>query len=167
MCIFFSKYLHNEYLIKEENKTNMEKDVDELKERQENEVEALKSIFDHNFKDCRHGDVWQVRRPPEFEILILPENSTQGYSQAYVSVTLKFKFTSSYPRVKPDHSIANNEGLSKGQVDELQSKLESRSDQLEGNEMVYELCVEASQYLAPNPSTVVSPTCIHPKQIRK
>ena len=56
----------------------MDDHINELKERQENEVEALKSIFDHNFKDCREVDVWQVWRPPEFEIMILPENTTQA-----------------------------------------------------------------------------------------
>ena len=123
-------------------------DLSELKERQENEVAALRSIFDQNFSDCREVDVWQVWRPPEFEITILPENTTQGYSQAYVSVTLKIKFTQNYPLIKPELSLIKSEGLSKTQLNELQSKLEKLSDQLVGSEMVYELCVEVSQYLA-------------------
>ena len=111
-------------------------------------MEALKSIFDQNFTDCRTVDVWQVWRPPEFEILILPENSTQGYSQAYVSVVLKIKFTPRYPEQKPELSFQNPEGLSKVQLQDLQTRLDVVSTELEGNEMVYELCVEASQQLA-------------------
>ena len=126
----------------------MDDHKNELKERQENEVEALKSIFDHNFKDCREVDVWQVWRPPEFEIQILPENTTQGYSEAYVSVTLRFKFTQNYPEVRPEHSFTKTEGLSTEQLKVLSTRIDALSTQLEGNEMVYELCVEASQYLA-------------------
>ena len=59
----------------------MDDSLNERKERQENEVEALKSIFDQNFKDCRECNPWQVWRPPEFEVQILQENTTQGYSQ--------------------------------------------------------------------------------------
>ena len=126
----------------------MDNHVNELKERQENEVQALRSIFDHNFKDCREIDVWQVWRPPEFEILILPENTTQGHSEAFVSITLRIKFTQRYPEVKPEHRFTKTEGMSKEQLKELDSKIDALSSELEGNEMVYELCVEASHYLA-------------------
>ena len=126
----------------------MEDSLNERKEIQENEVEALKSIFDQNFKDCRDVDVWQVWRPPEFEILILPENTSQGYSQAYVSVKLSVKFGGDYPDKRPDLNIVEAEGLSESQVDELKTQLEKLSGECEGGEMVYDLCVEASQYLA-------------------
>ena len=38
----------------------MEVNLEELKERQENEVEALKSIFDSSFRDTRDENVWNV-----------------------------------------------------------------------------------------------------------
>ena len=37
-------------------------ELEELKERQENEVAALRSIFDASFQDQRTEDVWKVLR---------------------------------------------------------------------------------------------------------
>lgn len=99
--------------------------LDELKERQENEVAALKSIFDQSFQDHRVEDVWKVWRPPEFEINILPENSTQGYCEVHVSVSLKIKFSTRYPLVSPDIDLVSPRGLSSSQVEELLENLKS------------------------------------------
>ena len=99
-------------------------ELEELKERQENEVAALRSIFDASFQDHRTGDVWKVWRPPEFEIKIVPENTTQGYCEAHVSVSLKIKFSPRYPLDSPDIGLASPRGLSSSQLQELQQSLQ-------------------------------------------
>ena len=99
--------------------------TDELKERQENEVAALKSIFDQSFQDHRVEDVWKVWRPPEFEIQILPENSTQGYCEAHVSVNMRIKFSVRYPLVRPEIDLVSPKGLSSSQLQDLLHNLQS------------------------------------------
>ena len=101
---------------------------DELKERQENEVAALKSIFDQSFQDHRVEDVWKVWRPPEFEIQILPENSTQGYCEAHVSVNVRVKFSVRYPLVGPEIDLVSPKGLSSSQVEDLKQSLQTLRD---------------------------------------
>eukprot|EP00092_Neocalanus_flemingeri_P000288 GFUD01000308.1.p1 GENE.GFUD01000308.1~~GFUD01000308.1.p1 ORF type:complete len:1589 (+),score=464.17 GFUD01000308.1:43-4809(+) len=126
----------------------MEINLEELKERQENEVEALRSIFDTGFRDIRDEDVWKVWRPPELVLHLVPENSTQGYTEAHVSVDLRVKFSAKYPIVKPELELDAPTRLSKIQLAELLQKLNALSSELEGGEMIYELAGEASQYLA-------------------
>ena len=94
-------------------------ELEELKERQENEVAALRSIFDASFQDQRTEDVWKVWRPPEFEIKVLPENTTQDY----VSVSLRIKFSTRYPLDSPDITLVSPRGLSSSQLQELQQSL--------------------------------------------
>ena len=106
----------------------MEVNLDELKERQENEVEALKSIFDSSFRDIRKENVWNVsdedarKVPPELIIHLVPENSTQGYTEAHVSVDLRVKFCPKYPLVKPALSLETPTGLSTAHRTELLQK---------------------------------------------
>ena len=100
-------------------------ELDELKERQENEVAALRSIFDESFQDQRTEDVWKVWRPPEFEINILPENSTRGHCEAHVSVNVRIKFSARYPLVSPDIDLVSPRGLSTSQLEELLHDLKS------------------------------------------
>ena len=69
----------------------MEVDVEEeLRERQENEVEALKAIFDTSFTDLRCGDAWRVWRPAEFSLLLRPEHNTRG-APAHVTAEITVK----------------------------------------------------------------------------
>jgi len=132
----------------------MEVNLDELKERQENEVEALKSIFDSSFRDIRRENVWNVsdedarKVPPELIIHLVPENSTQGYTEAHVSVDLRVKFCPKYPLVKPALSLETPTGLSTAHRTELLQKLQALSSELEGEEMIYELTGAVSQFLA-------------------
>ena len=81
-------------------------------------------------------------------IHLVPENSTQGYTEAHVSVDLRVKFSPKYPIVNPVLTLETHIGLSKTQLTELSQKLEALSSELEGDEMVYELTGEASQYLS-------------------
>ena len=90
---------------------------------------ALRSIFDESFQDQRTEDVWKVWRPPEFEIKILPENTTQGYCEAHVSVSVRIKFTPRYPLDSPDIDLTSPRGLSSSQLQELQQRLNTLREQ--------------------------------------
>ena len=103
----------------------LDAELEELKERQENEVAALRSIFDESFQDQRTEDVWKVWRPPEFEIKILPENTTQGYCEAHVSVSVRIKFSPRYPVDSPEIVLTSPRGLSSAQLQELQKRLDT------------------------------------------
>ena len=101
----------------------MEADDSELKERQENEFEALKSIFDINFRDIRGENMkWKVSDetlkvvPPEFLLKVHPENSTNGYTEVHVSIELRVKFCSRYPYNKPSLALESPTGLSDNNV---------------------------------------------------
>jgi len=54
-----------------------DEDEESLEERQEAEVEALKAIYDEDFKDSRETDVWKVKRPPEFTLKIRPNHDSK------------------------------------------------------------------------------------------
>ena len=72
--------------------SEMEVDVEEeLRERQENEVEALKAIFDTSFTDLRCDDAWRVWRPAEFSLLLRPEHNTRGVTPAHVTAEITVK----------------------------------------------------------------------------
>jgi hypothetical protein len=84
--------------------------MDELRERQVNEISVLKSIFSNNFSDL--SEPRKENKPqkkslpasdvgvtlPVFQITLLPQTSeSQLEQQTYVKVDLKVKFTSKYP----------------------------------------------------------------------
>ena len=58
-------------------------------------------------------------RPPEFEIKVLPENTTEDY----VSVSLRIEFSPRYLLDSPDIPLASPRGLSSSQLQELQQSL--------------------------------------------
>ena len=77
-----------------------------LDERQEDEVEALKSIYDCDFDDLRKHDVWKVRRPPEFLLKIRPDHDSRGAQQT-CTVDLHVKCSKKYPLVAPELELIN------------------------------------------------------------
>ena len=77
-----------------------------LDERQEDEVEALKSIYDCDFDDLRKQDVWKVRRPPEFLLKIRPDHDSRGAQQT-CTVDLHVKCCKKYPLVAPELELIN------------------------------------------------------------
>ena len=90
---------------------------------------ALRSIYDESFQDQRTEGVWKVWRPPEFEIKILPENTTQGYCEAHVSVSVRIKFSARYPLDSPDIDLTSPRGLSSSQLQDLQQSLNTLREQ--------------------------------------
>jgi hypothetical protein len=88
--------------------------MEEIKERQENEVVALKSIYSNFFADLReeltnHKNAsFREKKAntnnqndgyPFFKITLFPVNtqSQETFSEPFVQIDLKIKFTSEYP----------------------------------------------------------------------
>ena len=75
--------------------------AESLEERQENEVEALKAIYDQDFQDLRQNDVWKIRRPPEFLIKIRPNFDSRGFQNEEIKMDLHVKCPENYPLEAP------------------------------------------------------------------
>ena len=116
--------------------------MENLRERQENEIIALKSIFWNDFEDLRNDKKPQVNKEakrtnqniqltnnnnvetnanllnvPLVRITLFPQNSqSQDNRHLYVQIDLKVKFTPNYPNELPKMNLENEKGkcLKKG-----------------------------------------------------
>jgi len=109
--------------------------MENLRERQENEIIALKSIFWNDFEDLRNEKKPQVVKEakranqngqpnnlgtctnaaatnvPLVRITLFPQNSqSQTDRHLYVQIDLKVKFTPNYPNELPKMNLENEKG---------------------------------------------------------
>ncbi|KAK7153483.1 hypothetical protein R3I93_011409 [Phoxinus phoxinus] len=87
--------------------------------QQENELEALASIYGDDFTDVRAEDPWKVRRPPEVFLKLRPK----GLGTRFVSVDLQVRCPDTYPDVPPELELKNAKGLSHDKLEELKAEL--------------------------------------------
>ncbi|CAG5866312.1 unnamed protein product [Menidia menidia] len=115
--------------------------------QQENELEALASIFGEDFQDLRNKDPWKVKRPPEVHLCLRPSglNSRQ---ECYVTVDLLVKCTPTYPDVPPELELKNAKGLSNENLQNLQSELNKLAAVRCGEVMIYELADHIQGFLS-------------------
>uniref|UniRef100_A0A8C9XRQ1 non-specific serine/threonine protein kinase n=1 Tax=Sander lucioperca TaxID=283035 RepID=A0A8C9XRQ1_SANLU len=73
--------------------------TDDYTVQQENELEALASIFGDDFQDLRNKDPWKVKRPPEVHLCLRPNGLNNG-QECYVTVDLQVKCPSTYPDIQ-------------------------------------------------------------------
>ncbi|KAI4804081.1 hypothetical protein KUCAC02_025723 [Chaenocephalus aceratus] len=64
--------------------------------QQENELEALASIFGDDFQDLRSKDPWKVKRPPQVHLCLRPNGLNNG-QECYVTVDLQVQCPPTYP----------------------------------------------------------------------
>ncbi|XP_052437387.1 eIF-2-alpha kinase GCN2 isoform X1 [Carassius gibelio] len=106
--------------------------------QQENELEALSSIYGEDFRDIRAQLPWKVSRPPEVYLSLRPKGL--GYRQtSYVSVDLQVKCPPTYPDVPPELELKNAKGLSYDKLERLQKELHKLAQDRCGEVMIYEL----------------------------
>lgn len=105
---------------------------------QENELEALSSIFGEDFTDVRSQHPWKVRRPPEMHLHLRPKGLSYGQT-SYVSVDLQVKCLPTYPDVPPELELKNAKGLSYDKLQNLQLELNKLAEERCGEVMIYEL----------------------------
>lgn len=106
--------------------------------QQENELEALASIYGDDFTDIRAQDPWKVRRPPEVYLYLRPKGLSNGQS-SFVSVDLQVKCPATYPDVPPEVELKNAKGLSFDKQEKLNVELNKLARERCGEVMIYEL----------------------------
>lgn len=130
----------------------MADDEESLEERQENEVEALKAIYDVDFEDLRAKDVWKVRRPPEFMLKISPDHDSRGggglmQADASCCLVLHVKCDERYPTIPPTIKLKEAKGVKHDLVLELQDEVTAMADKMKGEVMVMEIAQHVSSWL--------------------
>jgi len=102
---------------------------------QENEVEALKSIYMDDFVDkTQSKSAWNKKPSPKFEIQLYSYEEDPT-----VSLTLDVELTSTYPKTVPIIKIKNPAHVLSSQLQFLEKFIKNRSRELIGSEMIFEI----------------------------
>ncbi|KAM9191395.1 eIF-2-alpha kinase GCN2 isoform 2-T2 [Mergus octosetaceus] len=115
--------------------------------RQENELQALESIYGQDFQDLRQGRAWKVRQPPEINLVLHPQGLTGG-NEVYAKVDLWVKCPHTYPDTVPEIELKNAKGLSNEKINELKSRLAELAKQRCGEVMIFELAGHIQSFLS-------------------
>uniref|UniRef100_A0A8C8DLJ2 non-specific serine/threonine protein kinase n=1 Tax=Oryzias sinensis TaxID=183150 RepID=A0A8C8DLJ2_9TELE len=121
--------------------------TDDYAVQQENELEALASIFGEDFHDLRSKDPWKVKRPPEVHLCLRPNGLNNG-QECYVTVDLQVKCVPTYPDVPPELELKNAKGLSNEKLQNLQDELTKLAAVRCGEVMIYELADHVQGFLS-------------------
>lgn len=121
--------------------------TDERTVQQENELQALASIFGDDFQDLRSKDPWKVKRPPELYLCLRP-NGLNNDGECYVTVDLHVKCPAAYPDVPPELELKSAKGLSNESLQTLQSELTKLAKAQCGEVMIYELADHIQGFLS-------------------
>ncbi|XP_056281578.1 eIF-2-alpha kinase GCN2 isoform X3 [Pseudoliparis swirei] len=121
--------------------------TDDYTVQQENELEALASIFGDDFQDLRTKDPWKVKRPPEVHLCLRPNGLNNG-QECYVTVDLQVKCPPTYPDAPPELELSNAKGLSNENLQNLQTELAKLAAARCGEVMIYELADYTQGFLS-------------------
>uniref|UniRef100_A0A8C8LPB9 eIF-2-alpha kinase GCN2 n=1 Tax=Oncorhynchus tshawytscha TaxID=74940 RepID=A0A8C8LPB9_ONCTS len=121
--------------------------TDDYSVQQENELEALASIFGDDFQDLRNNHPWKIKRPPEVYLCLRPNGLSNG-KKSYVTVDLQVKIPPTYPDVPPELDLKNAKGLSNDNLQNLQTELTKLAAERCGEVMIYELADHVQGFLS-------------------
>uniref|UniRef100_A0A3B4B6I1 Protein kinase domain-containing protein n=1 Tax=Periophthalmus magnuspinnatus TaxID=409849 RepID=A0A3B4B6I1_9GOBI len=121
--------------------------TDDYTVQQENELEALASIFGDDFQDLRNKDPWKVKRPPEVHLCLRP-NGLNHKQECYVTVDLLVKCPATYPDLPPELELKNAKGLSNEILQNLQREITNLATARCGEVMIYELADHIQGFLS-------------------
>ncbi|KAM7402881.1 hypothetical protein PAMA_003688 [Pampus argenteus] len=121
--------------------------TDDYTVQQDNELEALASIFGDDFQDLRNNDPWKVKRPPEVHICLRP-SGLNCRQESYVTVDLQVRCPPTYPDVPPELELKNAKGLSNENLQNLQNELTKLAEVQCGEVMIYELAYHIQGFLS-------------------
>nr|XP_006824933.1 PREDICTED: eukaryotic translation initiation factor 2-alpha kinase 4-like [Saccoglossus kowalevskii] len=125
----------------------MEEDYDTPQERQENELQVLKSIYMDECIDVRDNDTWKVQRPLEVLLHLKPQQSMGGTNEIYVNIDLRVKCSDNYPNELPEITLESPKGLSNDQTKKLRKDLECEAKKRIGEVMILELATQIEEFL--------------------
>ncbi|KAJ9599725.1 hypothetical protein L9F63_026426 [Diploptera punctata] len=120
------------------------------RDRQENEILALKAIFTHELKDMREEDAWNVWRPLELVITLTPQQGSSGQQEVHAHIDLHVICSEQYPEEAPAIKLEKGKGLSSQDITRLQTELETLARELKGEVMIFELAQHVQKFLHPH-----------------
>ncbi|KAI8080591.1 kinase-like domain-containing protein [Thamnidium elegans] len=141
-------------------------DLEELKQVQENEIEALKAIFMEDYHPVVNKTAWKVSHPdPEFILHLCPLGVEE--TEAHATVDLQVRFPKSYPNKPPELHLINARGLSANVLHQLTSSLQQTAKLLQGQEMMWDLSDHVRAFLANHnaPPSAVSKLTLHEQMV--
>uniref|UniRef100_V9IM14 Eukaryotic translation initiation factor 2-alpha kinase 4 n=1 Tax=Apis cerana TaxID=7461 RepID=V9IM14_APICE len=120
------------------------------KDRQENEIEVLKSIFGDELCDLRHEKNKRKWQPLDILISLMPQKGMSGPAKVYAQIDLRVMCSNKYPDETPNIELKNSRGLSHQQVAALYTELVELTKRLQGEVMIFELAQHVQKYLHEN-----------------
>ncbi|XP_012285402.1 eIF-2-alpha kinase GCN2 [Orussus abietinus] len=121
--------------------------VESYQDRQENEIEVLKSIFGDELRDLRKTKQRKKWQPLDIVITLTPQQGMSGPAQVYAQLDLHITCGEKYPEEVPGIKLQNSQGLSNQQIATLFSELEHLAEQLKGEVMILELAQHIQKFL--------------------
>ncbi|KAK3700276.1 hypothetical protein RRG08_033554 [Elysia crispata] len=122
-------------------------EVASYQERQDEEYQALESIFGTDLEDLRLKVAWKVARPLELRLTLKPQQSMGGQGEVYAQVDLVVKCPPRYPDVVPEIVLENWKGLSNSIVAELKAQLLKEAAGYVGEVMLWQLATYVQEFL--------------------
>ncbi|KAI4482571.1 hypothetical protein M0804_008424 [Polistes exclamans] len=121
--------------------------IESCKDRQDNELEVLKSIFGDELRDLRKNKTKKKWQPLDISITLTPQKGMSGPAEIYAQIDLHITCGEKYPDVVPTMELKNSQGLSNQQVEVLYTELTRLAYQLSGEVMIFELAQHVQKYL--------------------
>ncbi|XP_031785554.1 eIF-2-alpha kinase GCN2 [Nasonia vitripennis] len=116
-------------------------------DRQNNELEVLKSIFGDELCDFRKNKQKKKWQPLDIAITLTPQQGMSGPVEVYAQVDLHVACGDNYPKDTPKIRLQNSRGLSDQQLALHLSELEALAKELKGEVMIFELCQHVQKFL--------------------
>ncbi|XP_076664600.1 eukaryotic translation initiation factor 2 alpha kinase Gcn2 isoform X2 [Andrena cerasifolii] len=120
------------------------------KDRQENEIEVLKSIFGDELQDLRRGKSKRKWQPLDISVTLIPQRGMSGPAEVYAQIDLHVTCSDKYPEEIPTIELQNSRGLSHQQIAVLNSELMDLTRRLQGEVVIFELAQHVQKYLHEN-----------------
>ncbi|KAL4870538.1 hypothetical protein BDV12DRAFT_55654 [Aspergillus spectabilis] len=108
----------------------------------QNEVEALRSIYDDDFEEVQHRrSAWHQSSEVSFRLHL------RAFSNPEVHLDLLVELPTTYPKTCPNLTAENLEDLRRGAQSRIRDILRNKPKTLLGSEMIYELAVSIQDIL--------------------
>lgn len=114
-------------------------------DRQHDEIESLKSIYDDIFADMTPTNkVWNRDASPHFQILL---QSHENPERPVVSLVLDIKFTPTYPLLSPIVKVLNPQNLLRARLAQIDAKIDEILKEYLGEEVCFTIIMDIKEML--------------------